>query len=178
MITWCNGATRRGESGAHRHQGGRPLHSVARAGRRVVTVRLCALATAGGAADAFGASFDGIFADRIREADEFYADGHPRRSGAGCAKRDAAGVRRHAVVEAVLPLRRPRLAEGRSGGLRRLPPSASTAAITSGRTSTTPTSSRCRTSGSIRGTPRGTWRSTACRWRWSIPSSPSSSSCS
>ena len=39
--------------------------------------------------------------------------------------------------------------------------SASTAAITTGRTSTTPTSSRCPTSGSIPGTPPGTWPSTA-----------------
>ena len=36
------------------------------------TVRL-RLSRPGGAADAFGASFDGIFGDRIREADEFYA---------------------------------------------------------------------------------------------------------
>ena len=34
---------------------------------------------------------------------------------------------------------------------------------------TTPTSSRCPTSGSIPGTPPGTSPSTASRWRWSIP---------
>ena len=50
------------------------------------------------------------------------------------------------------------------------------AATTTGRISTTPTSSRCRTSGSTRGTRRGTWRSTACRWRSSTPTSRRSSS--
>ena len=52
----------------------------------------------------------------------------------------------------------------------------STAATASGRISTTPTSSRCRTSGNTRGTRRGIWRSTACRSRSSIPTSRRSSS--
>ena len=51
-----------------------------------------------------------------------------------------------------------------------------TAATANGRISTTPTSSRCRTSGSTRGTPRGTSPSTAFRSRTSIRSSPRSSS--
>ena len=42
---------------------------------------------------------------------------------------------------------------------------------------TTRTSSPCRTSGNIPGTPRGTWHSTAFRWRWSTRTLPRSSSC-
>ena len=59
----------------------------------------------------------------------------------------------------------PRVAGRRSRASRRRRRSARTAATASGRTSTTPTSSRCRTSGSIPGTPPGTWPSTASRWR-------------
>ena len=46
---------------------------------------------------------------------------------------------------------------------------ADTAATPIGVTSTTPTSSRCRTSGNIPGSPPGTWRSIVCRLPWSIP---------
>ena len=93
------------------------------------------------------------------------------------AERDAAGVRRPAVEQAVLPLRRARLAGRRSRPARAAGRARARAATTTGRTSTTPTSSRCPTSGSTRGTPPGTWRSTASRWRSSIPTSPRSSSC-
>ena len=55
------------------------------------------------------------FAQRQAEADEFYATVDPRVARAGRRARDAAGARRHAVVEAVLPLRRARLAGRRSG---------------------------------------------------------------
>ena len=68
----------------------------------------------------------------------------------------------HAVVEAVLPLRRAATgSSGDPGAAAAAARSAGTAATTTGRTSTTPTSSRCRTSGSTRGTRRGTSRSTA-----------------
>ena len=53
----------------------------------------------------------------------------------------------------------------RSGAAAPPPKRAARAATPSGSTSTTPTSSRCRTSGSIPGTRRGTSRSTACRSR-------------
>ncbi len=88
--------------------------------------------------------------------------------------RAAPGVRRHDLDQAVLPLRRaatgstatrPAAAARRSAQARPQPRVAST--------STTPTSSRCRTSGSTRGTPPGTSRSTASRSRWSTRSSPS-----
>ena len=68
---------------------------------------------------------------------------------AGRAERHAPGLRRHAVVQAVLSLRRQRLAGGRSRQSAAAAGARATAAITSGRTSTTPTSSRCPTSGSI-----------------------------
>ena len=55
-----------------------------------------------------------IFADRIREADEFYAQVIPAGSVTGRPQCDAAGFRGFAVVETVLSLRRPRLAERRS----------------------------------------------------------------
>ena len=87
------------------------------------------------------------------------------------------GVRWHAVVQAVLPLRGQAMARGRSGLIQRRPRSAKRAATTSGHISITRTLFPCRTSGSIRGTPRGIWRFIAFRWRWSIPISPRISSC-
>ena len=98
--------------------------------------------------------------------------GHPAVAVRGRAGGHAPEPRRHAVVEAVLPLRRQGLAAGRPSAAGAARPSASTDGITNGAISTTPTSSRCRTSGSTRGTRRGTWRSTACRSRSSIPTSP------
>ena len=52
------------------------------------------------------------------------------------------------------------------------------AATTTGNTSTMPTSSRCRTNGSIHGTPPGIWRSTRSPSPWSTPNLPSPNSCS
>ena len=69
------------------------------------------------------------------------------------------------------------VARGRPGAAAAAAGAPAAAATATGRTSTTPTSSRCRTSGSTPGTRPGTWRSTASRWRWSIRSSPRSSSC-
>ena len=68
-----------------------------------------------------------------------------------------------------------RLARRRPGAAAAAGRAPRAAATASGRTSTTPTSSRCRTSGSTRGTRPGTSPSTASRWRWSIRSSPRSS---
>ena len=83
--------------------------------------------------------------------------GGDRGRGAG----HAPGVRRHALEQAVLQLRRRALAEGRPGQ-----PAAARRALSGrngelARTSTTATSSRCRTSGSTRGTRPGTSPSTA-----------------
>ena len=91
--------------------------------------------------------------------------------------RAAAGLRRHDLEQAVLPLRRPGLARRRPDPAAAARRAAATAATATGGTSTTPTSSRCRTSGSTPGTPPGTWPSTASRSRWSTPSSPRTSSC-
>ena len=122
------------------------------------------------------ADFDKTFALRQREADEFYAHGHSPGPFGGRAERHASGLCRHVVVQAVLSLRRQRLAGRRS---RQSSPAAGAqarAAITSGPTCTTRTLSPCPTSGNIRGMRPGTWRFTAFRWRWWIPTSPKSSS--
>ncbi len=65
------------------------------------------------------------------------------------AARDAAGVRRAAVVQAVLSLRRAATGWTAIPASRRRRRAPAAAAITTGRTSTTPTSSRCPTSGNI-----------------------------
>lgn len=103
----------------------------------------------------FGAAFDTLIADRRREADEFYASVIPHSLGA-----DAANVMRQALagmlwskqfyyydLETWLKQR------GRGNGGSR----------NQHWRHTTPTSFRCRTSGSIRGTRPGTWRSTSSR---------------
>ena len=96
----------------------------------------------------------------------------PGSSPRGCPRtpteRDAAGVRGPALVQAVLPLR-PGAVAGRRPGPAAAAGPARAGATASGRTCSTRTCSRCRTSGSIPGTPPGTWPSTASRWRWSTP---------
>jgi hypothetical protein len=128
-------------------------------------------------AQPFGAGFEEIFAERIREAAEFYATVIP-----GDLTEDARNVMRqslagmlwskqfyHYVVRDWLkgdPSAPPPPSE-RLGGRNR-----------EWSHSTTPTSSPCRTNGSILGTQRGILPSTVCRWRWWIANSPSSNSCS
>ena len=60
------------------------------------------------------ASGDRVCADRLREADTFYARRIPDRLGEGEQARRAAGVREPRLVEEVLPLRREGMARGRS----------------------------------------------------------------
>jgi hypothetical protein len=128
--------------------------------------------------DPFGKTFDALVERRRGEADEFYAGVIP-----ASLSDDARGVMRQALagmlwskqwfhfdvrrwLEGDPPSPRPR-------------PSAGAAATRSGRTSTTTTSSPCPTSGSTRGTRRGTSPSTPSRSPWWTRSSPrSSSSCS
>ena len=64
---------------------------------------------------AFGPEFDRIFEQRKREADEFYAEVIPQDLSLGRQERHAPGIRGHALVEAVLPLRR------RDSGWRAIP---------------------------------------------------------
>ena len=112
-----------------------------------------------------------------READEFYAQVIPaaRTDDAARVMRQAfAGLLwskqfYHYVVRDWL--------DGDPGLPAAARANARAAATTSGRTSTTPTSSRCPTSGSTRGTPPGIWPSTACRSPSWMPSSRRSSSC-
>ena len=67
----------------------------------------------------FGKAFDETFAARIAEADEFYAQRDAAGTVRGSPARAAPGVRRAAVVQAVLPLRCAHLARRRS---RNFPP--------------------------------------------------------
>ena len=101
--------------------------------------------------------------------------GRDRRSGR--AQRPAPGLRRHDLVASSSSTTTCRAGWTATRPSRRRPRAAGTAATATGATSTTTTSSRCRTNGSIPGTPPGTSPSTASRSRWSTPSSPSSSSC-
>ena len=146
------------QSGAGRHQGGRPLpapdrrrrdrHHLPAPDRRRADARSV---RQGVRRDVHPAAARGR---RVLRA--LLADDDLRRR----PRRDAPGLRRPAVEQAVLSSRRQALARRRSGRAARRPRRARSGAITSGRTSTTRTSSRCPTSGSTRGTPPGTWRST------------------
>ena len=53
----------------------------------------------------FGKPFDDVFADRLREADEFYKSVTPPAVSRRRGQRDASGPRRHALEQAVLLLR-------------------------------------------------------------------------
>ena len=110
------------------------------------------------------------------EADEFYAEMTPPGTSADAGHGHAPGLRRHAVEQAALRLRRAALAGRR-------PDPATAAGVTAvgtqlpgGRTSTPSTSCRCPTSGSTRGSPPGTSASTASPWPTSTRPSPSTSS--
>ena len=132
-----HGATERGQSGRCRHQGGGPLprcRSPA-GGHVLMQLRLDRHADARRRSTRLRPTFDGS-ASRGRRV---LRHGHPRRPERRQRSGDAPGVRRPAVVEAVLPLHRSRLARRRSGAARRHPPSASTAATTPGFSCTTPT---------------------------------------
>ena len=113
-----------------------------------------------------GPAFTAVFDERRREADAFYASVIPATLSEDEAPGHAPGAGRDAVVQAVLLLRRRPLA--RRAGLRPVRPHEARRrrATSAGTTSTTPTSSRCPTSGSTRGTRPGTSRSTCSRSRW------------
>ena len=112
------------------------------------------------AATALGKDFDQVMARRKAEADEFYAELTPASASADEAlvlRQASAG---HAVEQAAVLLRRRPLAGRRPDPARTAAPCARTGGTPSGATSTGSTSSRCRTSGSIPGSPPGTWPST------------------
>ncbi len=126
------------------------------------------------AATALGKDFDQVMAQRKAEADEFYAELTPAGASADEAlvlRQASAGmlwskqlfyydVARWLDGDPTQPSR-PRCA--RAGG------------TPSGGTSTGSTSSRCRISGSIPGSPPGTWPSTRSPWRTWTRRSPSTS---
>ena len=101
--------------------------------------------------------FDAMLADSGSEADEFYAELQD-----DIADADARTVQRQALAGMIWSKQfyRYDVREWLEGDPAQPPPAAErrTAATATGRTSTTPTSSRCPTSGSTPGTPPGTWR--------------------
>ena len=101
--------------------------------------------------------------------------GHARRG----PPRRPARLRRAAVGQAALPLRRRPVAQGRSGrrSRRRRPDGDRARATRTGATSRWPTSSPCPTSGSTPGSRPGTSPSTRSRWPTSTRSSPRNSWC-
>ncbi len=107
------------------------------------------------------ADFEDCLTQRRGEADEFYADLQKDIDLRGRARGAAPGLCRPDLEQAVLLLRCPALAQGRSRPADSAGSRACTAATATGATSTMPTSSPCRTSGSTPGTPPGIWRSTA-----------------
>ena len=160
---------------ATRHQGGAALPRSTVAGRRDARRSGCGSPTAPRdlGADVGRRSSPTAAA----EADEFYADARPRTAPPPtrpwCMRQAFAGM---LWSQAVLPLRRGALARRRSRRSRR--PRRAPAhgpQRAAGGTSTTTTSSRCPTSGSTRGTPRGTWPSTASRSPTSTRRSPRTS---
>jgi len=109
----------------------------------------------------FGRGFQEIMDTRRREADEFYASVIPSSLDA-----DAANVMRQAL--AGMLCRNSSTTTTSTNGSKSTAPIPSDRAdarraTTTGTTCSTPTSSRCRTSGSIRGMRRGTWRFTFSR---------------
>ena len=118
--------------------------------------------------------FDARLRSRVAEADEFYAAVTP-----AVADADRADVMRQALAGMLWSKQFyyydvDRWLEER--GTDPFKPTRHGAAQRrSGTTCTTPTSSRCRTSGNTRGTRPGTWRSTSRARRWSTPTSPRSS---
>ena len=163
-----------GESRAAGHQGGGALLADARSRESPRRSNL-RLDRCGRCDDPFGRSSTRSSHARADEANDFYATVTPRELSVDGARGDAAGVRRHAVVQAVLPLRGARLAEGRSQA------AAAAGGAPAGPQPRVDPPLQCRRDfdagqvGVSRGTPRGIWRSTACRWRWWIRSSPRTS---
>ncbi len=107
-----------------------------------------------------GAAFDALFDLRRQEADAFY-----RRITPFELPDDVRNVQRQAFAgmlwsKQYYRYHRGALARRRPRGSRRRPRRAGRAATTTGGTSRRPTCCRCRTSGSTRGSPPGTWRST------------------
>ena len=154
----------RGEPGAKRDQGRGPLSADREAGRMpgdsAAADRRAPADCAATAATSLRRDFDDVLQARRKEADEFYAAVIPPFAQRRPGQRHAAGAGRHAVEQAVLPLRRGQVA--RRARLRSVQGDAQAGAraTTTGTTCTTATSSPCRTSGSIPGTRPGTWPST------------------
>ena len=176
-TTWCMAATGRGESGADRNEGGGALPDWQLApGKRAVDPAAADRCTVRRAMRLVRISTRSS-QERSCEADEFYATVIPQRSFRGCAERDAPGAspaccgRSSSTTTScatgwrAIPRSPPPPEERKHGPQSRLD---------------APLQRRrhlhARQVGVSRGTPPGTWPFTACRSRWSIRTSPRSSS--
>src|SRR5439155_6027950 len=125
----------------------------------------------------FEAGFDGLFATRQKEAEEFYAVRIPED-----LSEDAKAVMRQSFSGMLCPSSFITTMFELGSKAILLPPrhpqSAGTAATRIGRIFTTKTFCPCQINGNIRGTQRGTSRFTAFPWRSSIPILPRISSSS
>ena len=160
----------RGEPGPHGHEGRRAPRARDPAGRQRVDPR----APDAPSARATPAELRRRDGRPPRGGRRVLRDGHPvRRSAPTRALGDAPGAGRAAVGQAVLRVRRPPLAaRARRQPVGRHRGAAMPCATCRGSTWSPATSSRCPTSGSTPGSPRGTWRSTARRCRSSTSTSP------
>ena len=122
-----------------------------------------------------GSDFDKVMAERRAEADEFYAELTPDGGSA-----DEAMVMRQAFAGMLWSKQLyyydvSRWLDGRPDAAATARRARARAATPGGATSTPSTSCRCRTSGSIPGSPPGIWPFTAWPWRTWIRRSPSTS---
>ena len=131
---------------------------------RSASVRLRLTDDPGRAGDPLGADFDRILGERKARSGRVLRGRHPGPSFGRREERHAAGLRRACSgpsSSTSYDVRR-----WLKGDPAQPPPPAERleGATATGSTSTTPTSSRCRTRGSSRGSPPGIWRFTA--WSW------------
>ena len=122
LVVRGNGARR--QPGAARHEGRRAVPSRGSGRRRAPRVRLRLTDADWTVGDPLGEEFEQAFSERCAEADEFYAAVIPARLSARREERHAPGLRRHALVQAVLQVRRAPLARRRPAASRLPPPRA------------------------------------------------------
>ncbi len=113
-------------------------------------------------------SFDATFSSASTRSGRILRNGHSAGPFRGRAECDATGLCRACCGPSSSTTTWCKTGWRAIRAIRRHPRSARRAGITTGRTCTTPTSSRCRTSGSTRGMPHGIWPFTAFRLRSSI----------
>ena len=113
------------------------------------------------AAEPFGTGFDAVIASRRVRGRRVLRRAHRAHLHRGRGHGDAPGLRRHAVEQAVLLLRRGPVAGRRPDRSRRRPTAGPSGRNAAGATCRPSTSCPCPTSGSTRGSPPGTSPSTS-----------------